>query len=206
MRPKTWSFTPAAASTTGLASSVTGASFTLTASSAGDSLAHQITITNLTVNTHVGQNMTIVGTDANGGSYTETITGPGGSATVTTTGYFLTVTSVTPSATIGADTFSIGWNGVSTSNTFVPDYLQAAFSMGLGCTITGTINYSLQHTFSDPFAVQANSAIWFAHSTIASKTANQDGNYAAPVRGIRLLVNSVTAGATIKVTFTQGSV
>ena len=43
------------------------------------------------------------------------------------------------------------------------------------------------------------------HSSLAAKTADADGNYAAPVRAIRILINSLTAGATIKVTLIQGS-
>jgi hypothetical protein len=105
------------------------------------------------------------------------------------------------------DTFDIGWTDDVVSPTYIPDFKQSPFNLAIGCDITGTINYDIQHTFDNPF--DPNSAYstwaWFDHASIAAKTADADGNYAAPVRGIRILINSITAGATIEVTYIQGS-
>jgi hypothetical protein len=38
---------------------------------------------------------------------------------------------------------------------------------------------------------------WFSHPTIASQTANADGNYAFPVTGVKVLVNSGSGTATM---------
>lgn len=167
----------AAADTDGLGDDVTGASFTLTASNAGDSLAHLITITNNTANSHAGKTITIVGTGPNGQAQTESVTGPGASATVTSTKYFLTVTSVTPSATIGADTFDIGWSADSVSPWEPLDRLM--IRMNFGCTVaSGSPTYTVQHTF-DGVAV-------FKHSFVIDETTNQDGSYTGPIQAIRL--------------------
>lgn len=81
----------------------------------------------------------------------------------------------------------------------VPDYLISPFAIGLGVKITGTPNYTVQHTFDDVFAAGFDpaTATWFDHPSLTAQTANKDSNYAFPVRGIRLTVNSGTGTATI---------
>lgn len=67
------------------------------------------------------------------------------------------------------------------------------FAVGFGVAVTGTVTYTVQHTFDDVYApgfVPA-SATWYSHSTVAGATASADGNYAFPVRGIRV---NITAG------------
>lgn len=69
------------------------------------------------------------------------------------------------------------------------DQYISPFNVGFGVKTTGTVNYTVQHTFDDVF----NSAVtptWFNHPVIAAQTTNQDGNYAFPVKAIRLTVNS----------------
>lgn len=182
----TISATSAAASVTGLLSNATGATWTLTATNCGDSLAHLITIKGDAATDHSAKTAIIVGTDANGRPLTETINLPNGTATVTTTGYFLTVTSVTPSATIGADTMDIGWALGSVSPTIYPDEDVLPFSIGFGCTISGSPTYTVQHNYGE--------GAWFNHSTVSGDTANADGSYASPVSGIRLMF---TAAGTV---------
>jgi len=200
------SYTPAAASLTGLASNVTGASWPLSATSAGDSLAHTITIRNDTATDHSGKTALITGTDADGYAQTETLALPGVSATVTSTMYFLTVTSVVPSATIGADTMDIGWSAVAYGRTVPLNWRQQSFQTSLAVVITGTINVTVQHTF-DYLSANGNiqSANWFPHATIASVTGNADGNYAFPAVATHLKINSVTNGATVKFYVVQGA-
>ena len=73
------------------------------------------------------------------------------------------------------------------------------FNVGFGVTVSGTVNYTVQHTFDDVFSPTFNpsTAVWFDHPTIASQAVNADGNYAFPVTGIRLLVNSGGGTATL---------
>lgn len=203
MRPVTLSFTPAATSTTGLASSVTGATFTLTNTSMGDNLAHIVTILNNSSTDHSGKTLTITGQDADGNAQTETITGPGNAATVSSTKYYSVVTSVTVSATIGADTFSIGYTAVSVSKTVVLDLDLNPFNVGLGVIITGTLSATVQHCFEDVFSAFPSTRTWFPHASIAAVTSNTDGNYAFPCRATRLLLNSLTATATVKYVIIQ---
>lgn len=208
MRVKQFSYTPSDDNLTGFASNVSGAAFTLTSSGPADGMAHLVIVTNDSVTDHSGKTIALVGTDAQGNAQTETLTAPGSSTTSTSTKYFKTLTSATPSATIGADTFDIGWTDNAISPTFVPDYKQSPFNMGIGLNISGTISVDVQHTFDNPFdsTLAYSARTWLDHSSLAAKTSDADGNYAAPVRGIRLLINSLTSGATVKVTYAQGSV
>jgi len=80
------------------------------------------------------------------------------------------------------------------------------FNIGVAVVVTGTVNYTVQHTFDDVFSTAFNpsTATWFNHPTIAALGANADGNYAFPVTGIRLLVNS--GGGTARLTLLQAGI
>lgn len=69
------------------------------------------------------------------------------------------------------------------------------FNVGFGVITSGTVNYTVQHTFDDPAVAFTT---WFPHPTIASQISSADGNYAFPVTGIRLKVNSGDGTATLK--------
>ncbi len=73
------------------------------------------------------------------------------------------------------------------------------FNVGIGVKVTGTVNYTVQHTFDDVWAsgYSAASGTWFNHASLAAQTANNDGNYAFPVTAIRLTVNSGSGTATM---------
>jgi hypothetical protein len=175
----------------GLGNNVTGATFTLTASSAGDDLAHKVTVLNNTANDHSGKTIALEGTDANGAPQTETLTGPGNGATVTSSKYWLTLTSATPSATIGADTFDIGWAAAAVTPTFYPMRNSTLpFNIGFGTRVlSATPTFSVQHTYG---GVQ-----WHEHAVVTGKTTATDGVYTSPVLGIRLLF-TVAGGVAVE--------
>lgn len=70
------------------------------------------------------------------------------------------------------------------------------FNVGFGVVVSGTVNYTVQHTFDDP---AVGFTTWFSHPSVAAQTTNDDGNYAFPVTGIKVLVNSGDGTATLKV-------
>lgn len=182
--------TSAAANATGLATAQTGSVWTLAATSAGDSLAHLITITNNSITDHSGKTALITGTAADGSAQTETHALPASSVAITTLKRFKTVTSVVPSATIGIDTMGIGWSADSVSAPVSMFLHKCDFVMGFGCVVdTGAPTYSVQHSF--------DGANWFNHAVVTAKTVNADGSYLFPVLQLRL--NFTAAGG---VTFT----
>lgn len=203
MRPREFSYTPADNSLNGYANDITGVGpFTMSTTTAGDNLAHLTTIdsaANLSALT-----FTLTGTDADGLVQTEAIVGPN-VATVTGVKYFKTLTTVSASSTLGANTADIGWNDTAIGPTFPLNWRQIDFQVSLGVDISGTINYSVQHCFESLRDAAPSTLTWWPHATIVSKTADTDGNYASPVTATRLLVNSLTAGATIAFQIIQGN-
>ena len=202
MRPfRTPTFTPAAANATGFATNVTGASWTLTATTAADGLAHQITIHNNSATDHSAKTARLVGTNADGAVQTETLNLPGPTATVTSTKFFLTLTSVTPSATIGADTMNIGWAATAVGPTFPVDGRSNAAAM-VAVHISGTINFAVDETMDNIFQVAADSVFW--SSSVPSGTADVSTSLTQSAQAFRVRVNSLTAGATWQAHCAQG--
>jgi hypothetical protein len=203
MLPIRYSFTPANENLTGFASNVTGATWTLTATACTDGLAHQVSLRNDSATNHSAKTATFVGTDVDGHALTETISMPAGSATVETTGYFKTLISVTPSATIGADTMDIGWVDEFISPTIGLD--RNGGIVGLNIIVTGTINYTIQQTFNDIQTLTRTSINWLNNddTALVASTASGNGNYIAGVIATRLVVNSYSSGATIQYNITQ---
>lgn len=82
------------------------------------------------------------------------------------------------------------------SSSIVPlDTYRNPFNVGIGVVTSGTVNYTIQHTFDDVQNASVTPS-WFSHPSLAALAANADGNYAFPVRAIKILVNSGTGTAT----------
>ena len=89
-----------------------------------------------------------------------------------------------------------GLSSTAGFDVFLPDYNVTPFALGLG-VVSSSNTYNVEHTFDNlayPSTLTATSSLitWFLHSTLAGLSSNANGNYAFPVRGIRL---NVTAGS-----------
>jgi len=84
---------------------------------------------------------------------------------------------------------TLAQTGAGSTNGYVADSYISPFNIGFGVAVSGTVNYTVQHSF--------DGTTWYDHPTIASKTTAQDGNYAFPVTQIRLTVNSGGGTATL---------
>lgn len=207
MRPFVLDIDVADASLTGFGSNVTGAAFVLTATAATDGLAHQVSIRNDSITDHSGKTVTLVGTDADGKAQTEVVTAPGTSATVESTLYFKTLTSATPSATIGADTFDIGWVDEVASITYALDW-KSDLGATLAINVTGTIDYTVQETFDrvqtagvDP----QQEVAWFPISALTAKTTDLVAAATVGATAVRLLVNSYSSTAELQMNVNQST-
>ena len=89
----------------------------------------------------------------------------------------------------------VAQTGAGSTSALVMNTNTNPFNVGFGVIVSGTVNYTVQHTFDDP---AVGFTTWFPHPTIASQASSQDGNYAFPVTGIRLTVNSGGGSATLK--------
>lgn len=79
--------------------------------------------------------------------------------------------------------------GTGSSGTAAMDHYRDPFNVGIGVVVSGTVNYTIQHTYDDIFD-PAVTPVWFDHATLASQTGNGQATYTYPVRGIKVLVNS----------------
>ena len=85
--------------------------------------------------------------------------------------------------------------GTGSTNPIVLDTYISPFNVGFGVVVADTVDYTVEHTF-DNVLTNANPT-WFAHPTVDGLAINADGNYAFPVAGIRLTVNSGGGTATL---------
>jgi hypothetical protein len=138
-----------------------------------------------------GNTLTITGTDGYGRTISETVTGPN-TTTVSSTLNYKTVTSITISgAAVG--NFTIGTTGVGASEWHPVDYIGNPTNTSIACVVAGTVNYTVQHTHDDIFdPVTALNPTAINHASLAAQTATGDGNYAFPIRAIRVVINSGT--------------
>lgn len=90
---------------------------------------------------------------------------------------------------------TVSKTGTGSSDALVMNTNISPFNVGFGVEVTGTVDYTVQHTFDDP---AEGFTTWFSHPSVAGETTNQDGNYAFPVTGIKVLVNSGSGTATLK--------
>ena len=84
------------------------------------------------------------------------------------------------------------------SSAIIPMNLDSTpFNVGFGVVVAGTVTYTVQHTFDNPWTT--TSPVWFDHPTVAAEDANADGNYAFPVAAIKVAVTAGTGTATLTV-------
>lgn len=216
MRPKILDMDPANANLTGFLSNATGATWTLTATSSGDSLAHRVSIRNDSASDHSAKTAVLTGADADGRPQTETVSLPAGSATVESSKYFLTLLTVVPSATIGADTMDIGWVDEFVSYTIPLDNYGTAPGVSIDIS-TEAMSISVQTT-SDPIQdvfypdghAKYNSLLgysdqeditWIVDDTLSGITADAHATLSDwPLTGMRFIVASYTDTAEVQAT------
>lgn len=97
--------------------------------------------------------------------------------------------------------------GTTYSPAYPLDIYNNPTDVGIGVyNVTGSALYYVQHTFTDPYAVNLNSSptagVWLNNSYLASASTNGDTNYIAPPRAVRLALNAA-ASATATMTVIQ---
>lgn len=130
---------------------------------------------------------------------TETIAGPNNN-TVSTTGLFNRVLSITTSGTVGT-AVSVG-TGVTgaTSNWCPVGGPGVQFNVGMAVVVTGTINYTVNHTFDDIYNPNIT-PVAFPHdsSVFVNATASAASNYVNPCRASEIVINSGTGSLTFTI-------
>ena len=93
----------------------------------------------------------------------------------------------------------ISQTGVGSSAPIPVDIYAVSFQIGIGVTVTGTVNYTVQHTYDDPFAAGGPVKWYNAQAALTGQTADAEGGYTQPMRAVRITVNSGTGTATMRV-------
>ena len=95
--------------------------------------------------------------------------------------------------------------GIGVSAPIPMDYNTNTFSVGVGCKISATATYTVEHTFDDVYAPGFNpaTATWMPNTGLTAKNAIADGNYAYPVRAVRL--NAAANSGTVTMTVIQSN-
>lgn len=213
MRPKTITLDPANVDADGLAAAndSSGTSLTLdgTLTSGGtftsaDGLGRQLSITDTATVDQSGATFTVTGTDADGKVQTEALLGPASTATVETTKYFKTVTSVTIASGAVSGTVNMGTVDEFASSMIPMDWYRENAPL-VSINVTGTISLDVQLTSDNPLTMTGDqeSLLWIDDDNLAAVTADGHSSVSDwPVKAIRIIANSYTdtAEATIELT------
>ena len=172
-----------------------------------DGLGRQLNIIDTATVDQSGATFTIVGTDADGYAQTEAVTGPASGATVESTKYFLTVTSITIASPAALATADIGTVDEVSTKTYVLDhYRETAPSVGID--VTGTINIDVQLTTTkvQERTSDQNSFNWIDDDNLAAVTADGHGQISDwPMKAMRFITNSYTNTAEATIELTQSN-
>lgn len=84
---------------------------------------------------------------------------------------------------------TITQTGVGNTTASKMDIFVDPFNIGFGVVTTGTVTYTVQHSF--------DGVTWFNHPDVQNQTFNADGNYAFPIQFLRLNVSAGSGTATM---------
>lgn len=141
-----------------------------------------------------GITFTVYGTNPTGNAISQTIAGANvGDAT--TTLEFRTVTRIAASGAAAGNVMAGVNDDVYSRWGFLNIHGQPANTV-LACVVSGTVNYTVQHTYDDPN--ETSPPTTFDDAALTAQTANAEGSYSFPVFASRVRVNSGTGTVTVK--------
>ena len=187
----------AAASANAIATAQTGAAntaLTLTLRPYALDFPRRIIITPGSGNNDSGVKFTVVGTDWNGSVVTEVLTG-GNNVAVQSLYDYLTITSITPNGSTGAN-MTVGTNAVASTRPIFLD--EWAFGQtAIQVNISGTATVTVQQSLDDPNSVGYTNVNWVDHpdTRLVGLSSTVQGNYAYLPKVVRLLLVSGATGA-----------
>jgi hypothetical protein len=75
------------------------------------------------------------------------------------------------------------------------------FNVGLAVAVSGTITYTVEHTFDDVFApgFDPANATWYDTTSLTGLSAKQDGNYAFSATGVRIKSTAGSGSAVLTI-------
>lgn len=211
MRSSTVSLTLATADTDGIAQSQdpgANADLTINGALASGGVAtmdvqRRVLITSAADDTLV--TFTVYGTNDNGISIQEAITGSNASTAMSTKD-FKTVTRIATSGNAGS--VQVGTTTYASTGWIPLDHRKEDFKVSLAVILSSgaSLTYTVEHTLDDIQDItkikDAGVINALPHETLVGKSASDDGNYYFPIRAVRLTFPSFTSG-TAMFTVTQ---
>lgn len=95
--------------------------------------------------------------------------------------------------------------GEGSSDPVVFDIMRNPFNVSIFCVVSGTVDYTIQHTADWDEAAQGvpSGATWWNHdvANLVGATTSQSGNFILPCRAAKILVNS--GDGSVTATFIQ---
>lgn len=208
MRPKVKAYTLAALDADGYVASANvnsvalAAGYTIRAAAThpGDSCSHPVTI--YSAGDVSGTVFTVTGTDAEGRSISEDITGPN-AGTATSTKYYKDVTSVVrKSGVTGAVAFTCGYTAAARTPIYPLNgcgAVEALVKINMG----GTVTYTAKWTNENVFDTASDTVHFEGIATLTGETEDSSGVVPIGATGVRIDVPSHTSG-TLSITYAQG--
>ncbi len=162
-----------------------------------DGLGRRISIQDKAADDQTGATYTITGTDADGLAESEDIAGPGVSATITTTKYFLSITNIVVASPAAGSSVDIGTVDEAVSQTLPLNY-RANNPANYQSNVTGTASFAVDQTMSDIHALTnpSNDAIWFKVAALGTVDITSEG--ARHQMAMRVVVDTHSAAAEIQ--------
>lgn len=212
-RPKQIDLDPADADADGIAAANDSSGTALTLDgvltsggtyTAADGLGHLIDITDTATVNQSGATFTVTGTNANDQSISEAITGPGSGATVTSTKYFKTITSITIASGAATGTVNVGTNDEVSTRAIPLNWRSDDGAMVALMGLTGTGSIDIQETFDNILDSTADSVNWVDKH--ADKTADAAFQLSPQATAVRVHTDSYTSGFETQVIIHQTNV
>lgn len=161
-----------------------------------DGFAHRLDIIDTATQDQSGSTFNVTGTDENDNTQTEAVVGPASGATVESTKYFKTVTSVTITNPTALGTVDMGTVDEVMSPIYVLDRNSPNVAAYAVMGLVGTCVFDIDITFDNILAEGSASANWF--EVQADQSADLNATAPQGASGIRLGFDSYTNGAELQ--------
>lgn len=91
--------------------------------------------------------------------------------------------------------------GVGASPVVPLDFMNDDFEVGIGVAVSGTVTYTVEHTFDDPYAADftAAGATWLPTANLDGNSASASAKLDVRARAVRLNVTAGTGTASMTI-------
>lgn len=72
--------------------------------------------------------------------------------------------------------------------------------IAFGCVVTGTVNYTVNHTYDDIYNAAITPTWWpDGQSSLVGATTSQEGNFVLPISAMQVIINSGTGSVNVTI-------